>query len=71
MLKNSHNPQFVKAIEVTYQFEVVQKMKFEVYDVDNGVTAAVSSDFCLGLIECTLAEVRERHWDVLVCLDKV
>ncbi|CAI8052267.1 Copine-1 [Geodia barretti] len=53
-IKNQHNPQFVKAIEMTYQFECVQKMRFEVYDVDD---SALSPDYCLGYMECTLAEI--------------
>ena len=42
---------------MTYQFECIQKMRFEVYDVDDSVLAP---DFCLGYTECTLAEVGER-----------
>ena len=42
---------------MTYQFECVQKMRFEVYDVDD---SALSPDYCLGYMECTLAEVGER-----------
>ena len=41
---------------MTYQFECIQKMRFEVYDVDDSV---LSPDFCLGYTECTLAEVGE------------
>ena len=40
---------------MVYQFEVIQKLKFEVYDMDNK-----TPDFCLGYMECTLAEVREQ-----------
>ena len=57
MIKNQHNPQFVKAIEMAYQFEVIQKMRFEVYDDDN---SKFIPDFCLGYMECTLAEVGNR-----------
>jgi Ca2+-dependent lipid-binding protein len=57
-IKNQHNPQFVKAIEMTYQFECIQKMRFEVYDVDDSV---LSPDYCLGYTECTLAEIVSLH----------
>lgn len=58
MIKNCNDPQFVTPIEMTYQFEMVQKLKFEVYDVDDGKTASISQDFCLGVLECNLGEVR-------------
>ena len=56
MIKNDQNPQFVKTIEMTYQFEVVQKLQFNVHDIDND-TATVADDAFLGSIECTLGEV--------------
>lgn len=35
MVRDSLNPQFVKAIEITYFFEEIQDLKVEVYDVDD------------------------------------
>jgi Ca2+-dependent lipid-binding protein len=55
-IKNNQNPQFVKAVEMTYQFEVIQKLRFAVYDVDND-SASLSDDDFLGSMDCTLAEI--------------
>ena len=65
-IKDNQNPQFVKAIEITYQFEVVQKMKFLVVDIDNETVSVADDDF-LGVMECTLGEVCVRV-SVCVCV---
>lgn len=47
-------------MEIAYQFEIVQKLKFAVYDIDNETTSLSDDDY-LGGMECTLAEVgREK-----------
>ena len=49
-------------MEITYQFEIVQRLKFAVYDIDNE-TPSLSDDDYLGGMECTLAEVRKgERW---------
>jgi hypothetical protein len=50
------NPDFSKAITVDYYFEMVQKLKFIVYDVDNASKRLDDDDF-LGEMECTLGQV--------------
>ena len=56
-MKNSLNPDFSKPLLVDYYFEMVQKLKFVVYDVDNATKRLDDDDF-LGEMECTLGQVR-------------
>ncbi|RWS11942.1 copine-8-like isoform X1 [Dinothrombium tinctorium] len=51
VIDDNLNPDFVKKIAVDYNFETVQNLKFEVFDIDYG-----GSDF-LGRMETTLAEI--------------
>lgn len=50
------NPEFVKKFVVDYFFEELQKLKFEIYDVDCASPDLSKHDF-LGSVECTLGEV--------------
>lgn len=45
---------------MTYYFEMVQKLRFVVYDIDND-TPSLDDDDYLGNIECTLGEVNTRE----------
>ena len=58
-IQNNQNPQFIKSVEITYQFEVVQRLRFSVYDIDND-SASLADDDYLGGMECTLAEVKRE-----------
>lgn len=53
---NNLNPEFSKSISMNYYFEMVQKLKFTVYDVDNE-TKKLNDDDYLGSMECTLGQV--------------
>ncbi|KAI3355082.1 hypothetical protein L3Q82_017957 [Scortum barcoo] len=55
-IDNCLNPKFSKAIVVDYYFEMVQKLKFEVYDIDSENCSLQDADF-LGEMECTLGQV--------------
>jgi len=55
-LKNNANPQFSKPIEVDFFFEEVQRVRFDVYDIDSKTTKVTDEDH-LGFVEATLAEV--------------
>ena len=66
MVKNSLNPDFAKGITVDYYFEMVQKLKFSVYDVDNETSSLGDDDF-LGEMECTLGQVLSEN----ICKDLV
>ena len=59
MVKNSLNPDFAKGITVDYYFEMVQKLKFSVYDVDN--ETSILGDIFLGEMECTLGQVLSEN----------
>jgi hypothetical protein len=56
MIKNNLNPVFVKTIQLVYQFEQVQNLRFLVYDVDNGTSTLDDDDF-IGSMDCMLAEI--------------
>ncbi|MEE6463624.1 hypothetical protein FKM82_005984 [Ascaphus truei] len=55
-IQNCLNPKFSKKFLVDYYFEVVQKLKFGIYDIDNK-TVDLSDDDFLGEFECTLGQV--------------
>nr|XP_020464521.1 copine-3 isoform X1 [Monopterus albus] len=55
-VQNCLNPKFAKKLVVDYYFEIVQKLKFGIYDIDNK-TIDLSDDDFLGELECTLGQV--------------
>ncbi|KAM9235400.1 copine-3 isoform 1-T2 [Leptosomus discolor] len=55
-VKNSLNPRFAKKFLIDYYFELVQKLKFGIYDIDNK-TFDLSDDDFLGEFECTLGQI--------------
>uniref|UniRef100_A0A7N5ZST0 C2 domain-containing protein n=1 Tax=Anabas testudineus TaxID=64144 RepID=A0A7N5ZST0_ANATE len=56
MILNSLNPKFAKKFVIDYYFEIVQRLKFCVYDIDNN-TYDLSDDDFLGELECTLGQI--------------
>ncbi|XP_071341823.1 copine-3-like isoform X5 [Trachinotus anak] len=55
-VQNCLNPKFAKKFVIDYYFEIVQKLKFGIYDIDNK-TVDLSDDDFLGELECTLGQV--------------
>ncbi|KAJ7370747.1 Copine-4 [Desmophyllum pertusum] len=55
-IQNNLNPDFAKGITIDYYFEMVQKLKFSVYDVDNETSSLGDDDF-LGDMECNLGQI--------------
>ncbi|CAI9605684.1 unnamed protein product [Staurois parvus] len=55
-ISNCLNPKFAKKFVIDYYFEVVQKVKFAVYDIDNKTYDLGDDDF-LGECECTLGQI--------------
>ncbi|XP_040922313.1 copine-3-like isoform X2 [Toxotes jaculatrix] len=55
-IQNCLNPSFSKSFVVDYYFEMVQKLKFEVYDIDSENCSLHDADF-LGETECTLGQI--------------
>lgn len=53
---NCLNPKFSKTFVVDYYFEMVQRLRFEVYDIDSESCSLQDADF-LGELECTLGQV--------------
>uniref|UniRef100_A0A8B9HXF5 Copine-3 n=1 Tax=Astyanax mexicanus TaxID=7994 RepID=A0A8B9HXF5_ASTMX len=56
-VKNCLNPKFAKKLVIDYHFEIVQKLKFGLYDIDNKTIDLGDDDF-LGEMECSLGQVR-------------
>uniref|UniRef100_A0A6Q2X1Q3 Copine-3 n=1 Tax=Esox lucius TaxID=8010 RepID=A0A6Q2X1Q3_ESOLU len=56
-VQNCLAPKFAKKFIVDYYFEIVQKLKFGIYDIDNKTVDLNDDDF-LGQLECTLGQVR-------------
>lgn len=56
MILNCLNPKFNKKFVLDYYFEMVQRLKFCVFDIDNN-TYDLSDDDFLGELECTLGQV--------------
>lgn len=59
-IQNCHDPKFANGFVVEYFFEEVQKIKFEVYDLDNATPKLTDDDF-LGMLECNLAQVIAKN----------
>ncbi|XP_053487174.1 copine-3 isoform X1 [Ictalurus furcatus] len=55
-VQNCLNPKFAKKFLIDYHFEIVQKLKFGIYDIDNK-TVDLSDDDFLGELECTLGQI--------------
>ncbi|XP_070708668.1 copine-3-like isoform X2 [Pempheris klunzingeri] len=55
-VQNCLSPKFAKKFLIDYYFEVVQKLQFGIYDIDNK-TIDLSDDDFLGQLECTLGQV--------------
>jgi copine 1/2/3 len=56
MIDDNLNPIFTKALVIDYFFETVQKLKFEVYDIDKEGADLSQQDF-IGKTELTLSEI--------------
>ncbi|XP_068604066.1 copine-3-like isoform X2 [Brachionichthys hirsutus] len=55
-VQNCLCPKFAKKFVIDYYFEVVQKLRFGIYDIDNKTVDLTDDDF-LGQLECTLGQV--------------
>ncbi|XP_072234221.1 copine-3-like isoform X1 [Leuresthes tenuis] len=55
-IDNCLNPKFSKCLVLDYYFEMVQKLRFEVYDIDSENCNLEEADF-LGQLECTLGQI--------------
>nr|XP_057915718.1 copine-3-like isoform X1 [Doryrhamphus excisus]XP_057915719.1 copine-3-like isoform X1 [Doryrhamphus excisus]XP_057915720.1 copine-3-like isoform X1 [Doryrhamphus excisus]XP_057915721.1 copine-3-like isoform X1 [Doryrhamphus excisus]XP_057915722.1 copine-3-like isoform X1 [Doryrhamphus excisus]XP_057915723.1 copine-3-like isoform X1 [Doryrhamphus excisus]XP_057915724.1 copine-3-like isoform X1 [Doryrhamphus excisus]XP_057915725.1 copine-3-like isoform X1 [Doryrhamphus excisus]XP_05791572 len=56
-IMNCLNPKFSKTFCIDYYFEMVQKLRFEVYDIDENVTCSLQDADFLGELECTLGQI--------------
>lgn len=63
-VQNCLNPKFAKKFVIDYYFEMVQKLIFAIYDIDNK-TVDLSDDDFLGQLEITLGQVgHDQRWKV-------
>lgn len=58
---NNRNPVFDKGFILEYSFEEVQKLKFNVYDIDKQ-TAVIPDENLIGSMDCTLGQV-SKIWN--------
>ncbi|CAN0027201.1 unnamed protein product [Ectocarpus sp. 4 AP-2014] len=75
IITNSLDPKFVTIVPVTFKFEEIQTLRFEVYDVDTAYSSSDAThidpskqDF-QGAAECALAQVvggRDQTWEGLL-----
>ncbi|XP_032242056.1 copine-8 isoform X2 [Nematostella vectensis] len=56
VIMNNLNPDFVKKFTIHYFFEEIQKLRFQVYDIDKKSSRLQDHDF-IGEIECTLGSI--------------
>lgn len=61
---NCLNPKFSKTFVIDYYFEMVQKLRFEIYDIDSDDCSVQDADF-LGELECTLGQVGRLSGQIL------
>ena len=66
-IKNCLDPKFAKTFVQNYYFEEVQKIKVEVYDIDNK-TEKLSDDDFLGYVEANLGTVSDYKIMSPVCV---
>lgn len=55
-IENCLSPKFSKPIVLDYYFEMVQKLRFEMHDIDTENCSLQEADF-LGQLECTLGQI--------------
>ncbi|MEQ2176540.1 Copine-3 [Goodea atripinnis] len=56
-VQNCLSPKFAHKFVIDYYFEIVQKLKFGIYDIDNKTIDLNDDDF-LGELESTLGQVK-------------
>ena len=65
MIKDTLDPDFTKVIKLEYHFEMCQKIRFNVYDVDGSVDAPLRNHDFIGTAEILLSDIvvdREGHY---------
>nr|XP_039249709.1 copine-3-like [Styela clava] len=55
-IRNTENPVFSKKVTIDYYFEEIQKLRFQVFDIDNSTSTLKDDDF-LGKLKCTLGNI--------------
>ena len=74
MVKNSLNPEFTTMVGMEYHFEMCQKIRFDVYDVDTAPTDPVEDQELVGSAEVLLSDIisewRCHYTEKLTCKDK-
>lgn len=56
VISNTHDPDFVAKVQLSYRFEEQQPLKFEVYDSDSSSSSLDRHDF-LGAAACSLGQI--------------
>uniref|UniRef100_A0AAR2LQ49 Copine-4 n=1 Tax=Pygocentrus nattereri TaxID=42514 RepID=A0AAR2LQ49_PYGNA len=71
VIRSCINPTFSKVFTLDYYFEEVQRLRFELYDMNSSHNGMREID-CLGAMECTLGQVRTHpnHLDIARVLNR-
>lgn len=56
VVSNTHDPDFVAKVQLSYRFEEQQLLKFEIYDSDSSGSSLDRHDF-LGAATCSLGQI--------------
>uniref|UniRef100_A0A8C5D911 Copine-4-like n=1 Tax=Gouania willdenowi TaxID=441366 RepID=A0A8C5D911_GOUWI len=59
VIRSSVNPTYSKVFTLDFYFEEVQRLRFELYDINSSYNGTKEADF-LGSVECTLGQVSAR-----------
>lgn len=60
VMRSCVNPTYSKVFTLDFYFEEVQRLRFELYDINSSHNGLKEADF-LGSVECTLGQVRSRN----------
>ncbi|KAF3692466.1 Copine-4 [Channa argus] len=62
VIRSCVNPTYSKVFTLDYYFEEVQRLRFELYDINSSHNGLREADF-LGSVECTLGQCTVWDWD--------
>lgn len=59
VIRSCVNPTYSKVFTLDFYFEEVQRLRFELFDINSSHNGVKEADF-LGSVECTLGQVSPR-----------
>lgn len=61
VIRSCVNPTYSKVFTLDFYFEEVQRLRFELYDINNSSHNGLKEADFLGSVECTLGQVSHLH----------